>query len=99
MLITRTKVNTKATVMVANTDNNKVEQTTVIIPKVDGERKTRKEIEKALPENLKFVSVIMAEDNETLYGLDETIFLKYAVELDPKTRKPIATAEATTEEA
>ena len=99
MLITRTKTNSKVTLMVANMTTNKVEQTTVIIPKVDGERKTRKEIEKALPENLKFVSVIKAEDNETLYGLDETIFLKYAQELDPKTRKPIATAEATTEEA
>ena len=58
--------------------------------KVD-EKKIQKELEKVLPENLKFVSTIESKEVEKLYGLDEAIFMDNAVELDPKTRKPLKT--------
>ena len=90
MLITRSKVSLEVKVMVANTETKTVEEITKVIPKVD-EKKIQKELEKVLPENLKFVSTIEAKEVEKLYGLDEAIFMDNAVELDPKTRKPIMT--------
>lgn len=90
MLITRSKVSLEVKVMVANTETKTVEEITKVIPKVD-EKKIQKELEKVLPENLKFVSTIESKEVEKLYGLDEAIFMDNAVELDPKTRKPIKT--------
>ena len=87
-LITRTTITLVAKVLVANLETNKVEEQTFNIPKVK-ENKVQKEIEKILPDTLKFVSVVSLEDKETLYGLDESIFLQNAVELDPVTRRPL----------
>lgn len=88
MLITRTKVSLVVKAMVANTETKTVETITVTIPKVD-DKKVQKEIEKVLDETHKFVAVESKEEKEILYGLDETVFMAHAVELDPKTRKPL----------
>ena len=99
MLITRSKASYEVAVMVANTDTKAVETITKVIPKVD-DKKLQKEIEKVLPSNLKFVAVESKTEVEKLYGLDEAVFMDMAVELDPKTRKPLAKeAEKATEEA
>ena len=98
MLITRTKLSLEVTVMVANTDTKAVETITKVIPKVD-EKKIQKELEKVLPANLKFVAVESTKEVEKLYGLEEAVFMDNAVELDPKTRKPLKTEEAPKEEA
>ena len=101
MLITRSKASLKLTVMVANTDTKAVETITKVIPKVD-EKKIQKEVEKTLPDNLKFVAVESKEDVTKLYGLDEAKFLAEAIELDPVTRKPLdpnVTVSVDTEEA
>lgn len=97
MLITRSKESLKLTVMVANTGTKAVETITKVIPKVD-EKKIQKEVEKVLPENLKFVAVESSEAVTKLYGLDETVFMDNAIELDPVTRKPIKTEEAPKED-
>ena len=100
MLITRTKVSLAVKAMVANTETKTVETKEFTIPKVE-EKKIAKELAKVLPENLKFVAVESANEKEILYGLDETVFMAHAVELDPKTRKPIEkkAEEATKTEA
>lgn len=98
MLITRSKASLECTVMVANTDTKAVETITKVIPKVD-EKKYQKELEKVLPTNLKFVAVEEVKEVEKLYGLDEAKFMDMAIELDPKTRKPLKTEEAPKENA
>ena len=101
MLITRSKASLEVTVMGANTDTKTVETVTKTIAKVD-EKKYQKEIEKVLPSNLKFVAVESAKEVTKLYGLDETIYMEHAIELDPVTRKPLdpnAKVEVDTEEA
>ena len=97
MLITRTKVSLVVKAMVANTETKTVETMTVVIPKVD-DKKVQKEIEKVLDDTHKFVAVESKEEKEILYGLDETVFMAHAVELDPKTRKPLKADEATATE-
>lgn len=97
MLITRSKESLELKVMVANTDTKAVESITKVIPKVD-EKKIQKEVEKTLPENLKFVAVESSTPVVKLYGLDEAQFMDMAIELDPVTRKPLKT-EAPKEEA
>lgn len=92
MLITRTKVSLEVTVMVANTETKAVETITKVIPKVD-EKKIQKEIEKVLPTNLKYVAVESTKEVEKLFGLDETIYMEHAIELDPVTRKPLKVEE------
>lgn len=87
-MITRTTISLTAKALVANLDTSKVEEQTFNIPKVK-ENKVQKEIEKILPANLKFVSIVSLADKETLYGIEESVFLQNAVELDPVTRKPI----------
>lgn len=92
-LITRTTITLNVKALVANLDTNKVEEQTFNIPKVK-ENKIQKEIEKILPANLKFVSVVSAEDKETLYGIEESVFLQNAIELDPVTRRPLKAEKA-----
>ena len=100
MLITRTKTSLVVKAMVANTETKVVESKEFTIPKVD-DKKIQKELEKVLPENLKFVAVESKVEKEILYGLEEAVYMQHAVELDPKTRKPIEkkAEEATKTEA
>ena len=59
-----------------------------------------KALKKCYEDDVTFLSAVLsAEKTEELYGMDEDIFMQYAVKLDPKTRKPIAepTAEPTAE--
>ena len=93
MYVTRSKESLEVKVMVANTETKTVEEITKVIPKVD-EKKIQKELEKILPENLKFVSTIETKEVKKLYGVDETIYMEHAIELDPETRKPLKTEEA-----
>ena len=97
MLVTRTKEGIKVTARVANTKTEKFETVEVTINKVDA-KKIEKETRKALEgSDYALLSIVKFEESNKLYGLDEKIFLQYAVELDPKTRKPIAKAEEATE--
>ena len=100
MRITRAKLTLTVEAMVANTETETIVTKTFSIPKVE-DKKIQKEIEKQLPEHLKFVAVKSKSEAHKLFGLDEAIFMKYAIELDPETRKPLkadATEQATDEE-
>ena len=44
-------------------------------------------------DTLKVVKIVTAWTEEKLYGMSESDFLKFAVELDPETRKPFDTNE------
>ena len=91
MLVTRTKEGIKVTAKVANTQTEKFETIEVLIGKVDA-KKIEKETRKALEgTDYALLSIVKNEPCNKLYGLDEAEFLRLAVELDPKTRKPLAT--------
>lgn len=91
MRITRTVIGTKATVITVNTATLVADKKDIII---GGTFENNDKLLKALRkiynnENEVLSAVISSEKFEELYGLDESIFMKYAVKLDPKTRKPI----------
>lgn len=63
------------------------------------EAKLLKAVQKAFDtDDLKVVHIVDSEVINTLYGMDENDFLAHAVELDPKTRKPIVTEDVEDEQ-
>jgi hypothetical protein len=54
-----------------------------------------KAIKKALPETLIVIKVEAVEECNKLYGMDTSKFMEIATELDPVTRKVLATGEET----
>ena len=99
MRITRTVVGTKATVIAVNTMTLSAEKKVLTIAGTfDSNEKLLKALKKLFDNDNEIISSVLSADKfEELYGLDETIFMQYAVKLDAKTRKPIDTAEPTTE--
>ena len=95
MRITRTVVGTKATVIVVNAMTLSAEKKVLTIAGTfDSNEKLLKALKKLYDNDNEIISAVLsAEKFEELYGLDESIFMQYAVKLDPKTRKPIDTAE------
>ena len=60
----------------------------------DSNEKLLKALKKLFDNDNEIISTVLSADKfEELYGLDEAIFMQYAVKLDAKTRKPIDTAE------
>ena len=99
MRITRTLTGTKATVIAINTTTLSAEKKDLTIAGTfDSNEKLLKALKKLFDNDNEIISVVLSADKfEELYGLDETIFMQYAVKLDAKTRKPIDTAEPQTE--
>ena len=99
MRITRTVTGTKATVIAVNTTTLSAEKKDLTIAGTfDSNEKLLKALKKLFDNDNEIISTVLSADKfEELYGLDETIFMQYAVKLDAKTRKPIDTAESTTE--
>lgn len=114
-MVTRTVVGTKIEVMVFENTTNEV---TTITQTIGGQfadsAKLFKAAEKAInSDTLKVLKIVTSEPSDKCYGMSEADFLKYAKELDPKTRKLLEadpeaeietdtsaedTSEATTEE-
>ena len=94
-MITRTVVGTKATVIAVNTMTLSAEKKDLTIAGTFDSNETLLKALKKLHDNETEVisTVLSAERFEELYGLDEAIFMHYAVKLDAKTRKPIDTYE------
>lgn len=92
MRITRTIIGTKATVLTVDANTmiaGKGEY--VISGTYESNEKLLKALKKCYEDGVTILSMVLsAEKTEELYGLDEDIFMQYAVKLDPKTRKPIA---------
>lgn len=87
--ITRTIKSLEVTVKVADADTEQVYTTKVKIPAQREVKNLKSAVAKALPAGVTVLTVIDSVPNTALYGIAEAEFLTYAVELDPKTRKPI----------
>ena len=100
-MITRTILGTKASVITVDTINMTASTMEFTI---GGEWSDNNKLLKALKkiyetDTLVLSSVVKAEKTEKLYGMTEELFMANAVELDAETRKPIETAEPTSEPA
>ena len=88
-MITRTIVTTNAEIMAFNLDTNEV----ITLNESYIGNLSDKDIEKQFAidyeNSAKFLKLDNAEVTEKLYGLPETKFLEYAVELDSETRKEV----------
>ena len=94
-MVTRTLTSTKVTVLCLNTETCEPETQTVILARTYKDNATilkavKSQIE---TEELSAVKVTSVEVIEKLYGMLEEDFVKYAEELDPKTRKAEETEE------
>ena len=99
MRITRTVVGTRATVISVNTTTLSAEKKDLTIAGTfDSNEKLLKALKKLYDNDNEIISTVLSSEKfEDLYGLDEAIFMQYAVKLDAKTRKPIDTAEPTSD--
>lgn len=91
MKITRTITGTRARVIVVNAQSLKADVKEFIISDTfDNNDKLLKALKKNYDNSEQILSAVMnTEKFEELYGLDESVFMRYAVKLDPKTRKPL----------
>lgn len=91
MRITRTIIGTKATVLTVDANTMKAGKHEYFISDTFGSNdKLLKALKKRYEDGATILSMVLsAEKIEELYGLDEDVFMQYAVKLDPKTRKPL----------
>lgn len=91
MRITRTIAGTRATVLLVNTQTLLAEKKVVTLSGTyENNEKLIKVLKKLYDNGTMVISTVLATEKfDELYGLDENIFMKYAVKLDAKTRKPI----------
>ena len=100
-MVTRTVETKEIEVMTVNTESATIEN---IVVRLSRTYKTDDELFKAVSLNvntdtIKAVKVVTAWTETKLYGMSESDFLKYAVELDPETRKELSTTDEDQDEA
>lgn len=85
--VTRTIKATHATVMCVDTDTAEVCNKDIILPRTyEGEKDMLKAAKKvAETDTVKVVSVVHSTVTETLYGMTEADFIKYAKPMPPRT--------------
>lgn len=86
-LITRTFITTSALVLVCDTEEGTTAKKEVTIPESIPEKKWLSYCSGLLGERFVAVKVLSVQKNETLYGITETDFLKYAKVLPPRGTK------------
>lgn len=97
-MVTRTVIGTKATIKTINVVTDEIATQEVMLSKTfeDGETaKVKKACEKLVnAQNLELsvVAVLSYTRDEKLYGVEESVFMAHAVELDKETRKPLTGA-------
>lgn len=92
-MVTRTVIGTEVRVKVVNTATEQISSEIVKLTKAYDDitdSKLNKAVKKALPDDMVIIKIEALVPVNKLYGLDSAKFMEYAVELDPKTRKPIA---------
>lgn len=89
MLVTRTVITTRATVLVANLDSNSVEEKEYTVPRTYKDDKALlKAISKLTADtNETPVKIINKEEIETLRGMPEACFIEHSEILPPRTKK------------
>lgn len=94
-MITRTVVGTQLTAKVANSDTDEIYTKSLVVDaKLDGEDAPKKALRmasKLVEANEVVMSVSNLTPVEKLYGVPVDAFMAVAIELDPVTRKPLAT--------
>lgn len=94
-MISRTVFGTKVTAKVVDKNTDEVSTYEAVVAKVaEDDKAAAKALAKVLPENLVIITVVSFEKVETLYGMTVAEFMAHAVELNPETRKPVATETA-----
>ena len=94
-MVTRTVIGTVATVKVINIRTDALDIRSVMLSRtfeadeIDKVKKACDKLVKASNPEETVVSVLSFVRDEKLYGVDENIFMTYAVELDKETRKPL----------
>ena len=88
-MVTRTVATVEYVCMTVNTSTRQVEDITVSIPSgmTMTEKARQKAIISALPETNTLVQVTSETVKETLYGMTEDDFIKYAKVMPPRTKE------------
>lgn len=97
-MVTRTLLATKATIKVVDPATEQITKTEVLVNKSfknTEDPKLMKAIKKVLGGNLIVIKIESVEECNKLYGMDTSKFMELAMELDPETRKVLATGEET----
>ena len=91
-MITRTVVGTEITAKVVNKNTDEVSTYSTVVSKVVSEDKDAvKALAKVIPAELVIINVVSLKKIEKLYGMTVADFMAHSIELDPTTRKPLAT--------
>lgn len=96
-MVTRTILTTKVNVLALNIETSEPFNAIVTLPrKYDNDDKLMKKVHEVFDtETQKAVHIVNKEVVETLYGMEEVDFVKYAQILDADTRKPVQADEST----
>jgi len=94
-MVTRTVLGTKATVKLIDPATEAITTDEILISKAfaeDDKDGVKKAVTKAIKDSgLILLSVVEFAPMNKLFGLDTSKFMEMAIELDPETRKPLAT--------
>lgn len=100
-MVTRTVIGTEVDVKVVNTATDAITVEKVKLNKAFtdiADKKLMNAVKKALTADVVVIKIEAITPMNKLYGLDTSKFMEQAIELDPKTRKPLAQAEEEEEE-
>ena len=95
-MITRTFITTNVKAMAVDMTAAEVKDIDIVLPVKVEKRDIEKYLAKnsaLVPENYKVVAIKETTYNETLYGMDESVFLANAVVLPPRGTKKTEAAE------
>lgn len=89
---TRTIFAQNVTCLIFDKETAEPSNTTITItPPINDKAKLEKAAAARInTDNIKFIEIVDIENIEQLYGVTADDFMKVAVKLDPKTRKPLA---------
>lgn len=95
-MVTRTLTTTKAVCLCLNVETADPYNETYVMPRTykDKDALVRAIQEKHNTDTCKVVTCVDVEEIETLYGMSESDFVKYAKVLPPRTAKSAATGES-----
>ena len=98
-MVTREILGTKVTVKVVDPATEIVKPMEVILSGryTELDAKTQRAAAKAIGEGVVIIKLESVEPFNKLVGMDTADFIAHAMELDPKTRKPISANETTAE--
>lgn len=91
-MVTRTVIGTEVDVKVVNTSTDAITVEKVKLNKAFADitdKKLMNAVKKALTTDVVVIKIEAITPMNKLYGLDTSKFMEQAIELDPKTRKPL----------